>query len=74
MKLHPQFWLCFANKSLSVIQYDNVPAYSMNLANDLICDGSGGPYALPCGSACLQYTGLTTEEFDELAVILQDLA
>jgi hypothetical protein len=57
-----------------VIQFDNVPAYCMNLANVLVGDGSGGPYALPCGSACLQYTGLTLEEFNELAVILQDLA
>lgn len=42
----------------------------MNLANVLVGNPVDGPYALPCGSDCLSYTGLTDAQFNELAGVL----
>lgn len=39
----------------------------MNLANVLVGDPASGPWALPCGSACLSYSDLTEEQFADLA-------
>lgn len=58
----------------AAVQFDNVPAYCMNLANVLIGDGSGGPYAEPCGSACLKYSGLSQDQYGQLAEALQAVA
>ena len=39
----------------------------MNLANVLVGDPVNGPYALPCGSDCLQYSDMTEEQFNMLS-------
>ncbi|GKT52927.1 hypothetical protein ColTof4_13101 [Colletotrichum tofieldiae] len=48
-------------------------ATCMNLANVLVGDGTG-PFALPCGSDCLSYSGLTPEQFAELEAALNSVA
>ncbi|KAK2606030.1 hypothetical protein QQS21_003548 [Conoideocrella luteorostrata] len=48
------------------IRFSGVPAACMNLANVLVGDPVNGPYALPCGSDCLHYTGLNEQQFNEL--------
>ncbi|KAM0269406.1 hypothetical protein ACHAQH_009767 [Verticillium albo-atrum] len=54
------------------IQFTGVPATCMNLANVLVGD-EPGPYALPCGSDCLIYEGLSPEQFNELLSALQSV-
>ncbi|KAG8419561.1 hypothetical protein J3458_004416 [Metarhizium acridum] len=44
-----------------------VPPVCMNPANVLVSDPVNGPYALPCGSDCLHYTGLNEQQFNELS-------
>ncbi|KAM0327111.1 hypothetical protein ACHAQA_006239 [Verticillium albo-atrum] len=54
------------------VQFAGVPATCMNLANVLVGD-EPGPYALPCGSDCLLYEGLSAEQYDELVSALQSI-
>ncbi|KAL0471043.1 hypothetical protein QR685DRAFT_572068 [Neurospora intermedia] len=58
--------------SAGVGQFDNVPPACMNLAVALSGSCSGdGPRPTPCGSACLQYTGLSDDQFRQLSSYLQ---
>ncbi|KEZ43663.1 Uncharacterized protein SAPIO_CDS4272 [Scedosporium apiospermum] len=54
-----------------VAQFDNVPPACMNLAVVLSgsCTGEG-TNPVPCGSACIQYTGLSDEQFAALSMAL----
>ncbi|KAI1206886.1 uncharacterized protein F4807DRAFT_463284 [Annulohypoxylon truncatum] len=49
-------------------QYDNVPPTCMVLSTVLAgnCDMSEGPYPIPCGAACLLYTGVKDGDLDKL--------
>ena len=42
----------------------------MNLANVLIGEPGEGPYALPCGSDCLRYSDLSTDQYGQLMAAL----
>ena len=55
----------------SVGKFDNVPPACMNLAVALSgsCTGEG-PRPTPCGSACMQYSGLSDDQFRQLSSYL----
>ncbi|KAI1099569.1 hypothetical protein F4804DRAFT_337123 [Jackrogersella minutella] len=64
------------NRSIPVpgqAQFDGVPPTCMVLSTVLsgVCDQAKGPHPLPCGSACLLYTGLTDEDLDKLDTALE---
>lgn len=46
----------------------------MNLANVLISEPGEGAVALPCGSDCLQYDGLSDAEYNQLLEIANSVA
>ncbi|KAH8884963.1 hypothetical protein GQ53DRAFT_660745 [Thozetella sp. PMI_491] len=54
--------------SPGVAQFDNVPPACMDLAVVLAgtCTGEG-THPVPCGSACMQYTGLTDAQMGSLS-------
>jgi hypothetical protein len=58
--------------SLKVAQFDNIPPGCMNLAVVLSgsCTGEG-THPVPCGSACMQYTGLSDEQMAALSRTLR---
>jgi len=55
----------------TVAQLDNVPPTCMVLST-VILGGCGiaPPYPLICGSACMQYTGLSDEQMEKLGDFL----
>ncbi|KAF2164833.1 hypothetical protein M409DRAFT_24738 [Zasmidium cellare ATCC 36951] len=56
-------------------RFDNVPATCMNLATVLTgACGADGPAVQPCGSACLHYYGLTSNELKQLSAALKPMA
>ncbi|KAF2207720.1 hypothetical protein CERZMDRAFT_102205 [Cercospora zeae-maydis SCOH1-5] len=58
--------------SEGVARFENVPATCMNLATTLSGQcGGDAPGVQPCGSACLQYTGLTPEQMTTISQALQ---
>ncbi|KFY61369.1 hypothetical protein V496_05058 [Pseudogymnoascus sp. VKM F-4515 (FW-2607)] len=54
--------------SPGVGRFDNIPPACMNLASVLggSCTGEG-PRPTPCGSACMQYSGLTDKQMAQLS-------
>jgi hypothetical protein len=58
--------------NLLVARFDNVPPACMDLAGVLtgVCTGDG-PRPTPCGSACMQYTGLSDDQLRQLSSYLQ---
>ncbi|KAI0976108.1 hypothetical protein F4678DRAFT_482347 [Xylaria arbuscula] len=50
-------------------RFDSVPPACMDLASVLMgsCPGGNGASIIPCGSACLHYTGLTDPDFGALS-------
>ncbi|SPQ20857.1 8d3f5037-7f47-4a30-b24b-6ca852fca6bc [Thermothielavioides terrestris] len=57
--------------SPGVGRFDNVPPACMDLAVALSgsCTGTG-PRPVPCGSACMQYTGLTDDQLRQISSYL----
>ncbi|KAK4494079.1 hypothetical protein PRZ48_014377 [Zasmidium cellare] len=56
-------------------RFENVPAACMNLATVLTgACGAAGPAVQPCGSACLKYSGLTSDELKTLSAALKPIA
>ncbi|KAI0890862.1 hypothetical protein F4806DRAFT_501593 [Annulohypoxylon nitens] len=57
-----------SSPGLGEAQYDNVPPTCMVLSTVLSgkCVMSEGPRPVPCGAACLLYTGVTDEDLDHL--------
>ncbi|KAI1346498.1 hypothetical protein F5Y01DRAFT_319707 [Xylaria sp. FL0043] len=53
-------------------KFDGVPPACMDLAGVLTgaCPGGNGPTIVPCGSACLHYTGLTDDQLGALSKAL----
>jgi hypothetical protein len=45
----------------------------MNLATVLDGDAAGGPVPSPCGSACLLYDNLSTEEYQTLQTTFDEM-
>ncbi|ETS79290.1 hypothetical protein PFICI_09143 [Pestalotiopsis fici W106-1] len=60
-----------SNPRPGVAQFDNVPFQCMDLVTVLAgsCDGEGAR-PVPCGSACVQYTGLTDAQMGSLSLSL----
>jgi hypothetical protein len=58
--------------SLTVAQFDSVPPACMNLVVALSgsCTGEG-PRPVPCGSACIQYHGITDDKMREISSYLR---
>ncbi len=54
-------------------RFDDIPPACMNLASALAgsCTGEG-IRPTPCGSACMEYTGLSSEQMANLARVLID--
>ncbi|KAJ2906293.1 hypothetical protein MKZ38_002372 [Zalerion maritima] len=63
-----------SSPAAGAIQFDNVPAYCMNLATVLVGDPVNGPYPTPCGSACLVYNDLSDAQFNQLVGALNAAA
>ncbi|KAH6853210.1 hypothetical protein B0I37DRAFT_440396 [Chaetomium sp. MPI-CAGE-AT-0009] len=58
--------------SAGVAQFDNIPPACMNLAVALSgsCTGEG-PRPVPCGSACMQYRGISDDQIREISSYLR---
>ncbi|OAA54530.1 hypothetical protein SPI_08776 [Niveomyces insectorum RCEF 264] len=55
-----------------VAQFDNIPPACMDLAGVLAGTCTGVEIRpTPCGSACMQYTGLSSDQMRQLALTLQ---
>ena len=48
------------------IRVEGLPPTCMTLATVLDGNTSGGPVPIPCGSACIEYTGMTPEAFEQI--------
>ncbi|KAK1751485.1 hypothetical protein QBC47DRAFT_308050 [Echria macrotheca] len=67
-QLHSQGQVWSSIPSAGVGRFENVPPACMNLAVVLsgTCDGSG-PRPTPCGSACIEYSGLSDDDFRRIS-------
>ena len=48
------------------IKIEGLPPTCMTLATVLDGNTSGGPVPTPCGSACIEYSGMTPEEYEQI--------
>lgn len=48
------------------IQIEGLPPTCMVLATVLDGKTNGGPVPIPCGSACIEYSGMTPEEYEQI--------
>ncbi|EFW20108.1 hypothetical protein D8B26_003440 [Coccidioides posadasii str. Silveira] len=55
-----------SNPSEGVVRFEKVPPGCMNLATVLTSSCGDAVYPFPCGSDCLQYTGLTDNQMQQI--------